>query len=360
MAQLQSVAAVASNAVWITIGVFAALFALTLALRIVRSKKYRSRRSDRDDAEWKIRYNTVYEYRGNAARVVVPEGVTDVFSKAFYKKSVQTVVLPTTLRQMHAMAFSHCPNLQEVVLPQNFHWDEREEYFYESPRLSAVTYHGKRCTDFVIEDGTLLLCLVKNNVVETPQGIRRIGSRAFSSSSNRAYTQIRVSEGVREIGANAFRGISIKQIVLPSTVQTLAEESIAFCTDLRSVEIVGVGEFDGLLVLGDTLIAAFGDKECYVVPEGVKRIGKLAFSTALNCTQSIRLPDTLEYIGSHAFSFLPYVERLRIPQSVREIEMRAFEFWRENQTLEMPSRFRAQAGGDNCWNEKCRARIEYV
>lgn len=312
------------------------------------------------DSLWEIRFDTLYSYKGNAAHVVVPEGVKEVFVNAFAEnQTLESIVLPQSLKEIHSMAFRECPNLREVVLPDHFDWDETSCYFTQCSNLSAVTYHGVRYTDFVVDNGVLLLCLVKDQNVQTPQGVYRIGGNAFVSTSNESYYEVRVSEGVTEIGEGALRGAAVRKIVLPSTLQTLAESAFAYCHGLTWVELAGAGEYENMLILGDVLIAALCNDGVYVVPNGVRRIGNDAFSSArIRAVRSIELPDTLESIGTGAFAFLP-VSRLRIPDRVREIEWGAFMYWNEQQTLELPSRFRESANDRSGWRKECKAKIVY-
>ena len=311
------------------------------------------------DSLWEIRFDTLYSYKGNAAHVVVPEGVEEVFVNAFAEnQTLESIVLPQSLKEIHSMAFRECPNLREVVLPDHFDWDETSCYFTQCSNLSAVTYHGVRYTDFVVDNGVLLLCLVKDQNVQTPQGVYRIGGNAFVSTSNESYYEVRVSEGVTEIGEDAFSAVDIKRLILPSTLQTFAEGAITFCPDLEWVDLAGVAQFDDLLIFGDIVIAALGNKNSYTVPEGVKRIGNYAFGSPDELT-SLTLPESLESIGNKAFAYCRYLTRLTVPQGVQDIGEAAFGDWCSDQVLEIPQHFESTAKGDDFWNEDCEAEIVY-
>ncbi len=338
------------------------LSAVYVLVKTVRGAGARAKQApslNRKDAEWDIRDGVLDQYKGEQSDVHVPEGVTRVRMSAFKECRVRSVVMPSTLREMSAWAFNDCANLREVTFADTFCWNESDHYFNECDKLSAITYRGQRCTDFVVENDVLLLCLLRKERIETPSGVRRIGGRLFQYGCGYDYAQIRVSEGVTEIGENALRGAAVRKIVLPSTLQTLAESAFAYCHGLMWVELAGAGEYENMLILGDVLIAALCNDGVYVVPNGVRRIGNDAFSSArIRAVRSIELPDTLESIGTGAFAFLP-VSRLRVPDRVREIEWGAFMYWNEHQTLELPSRFRESANDRSGWRKECKAKIVY-
>ncbi len=348
--------------------VFVVVFGVVFIAKILRWTGSAQRREiqpmhgseglDTDNEVWRIRGGCIYAYKGRETWCVeAPDGATAVSMTAFTRAEMEKVVLPQTLEQMETMAFWHCPNLKELVFPQAFRWNEQKRYFSDCPMLQTVTYRGMRYTDFVVDDGVLLLNLVKEPNVRTPQGLRRIASNAFTSSQVR-YAQIEISEGVSEIGEQAFCAIHVERLVLPSTLQSVAEGLFRCISGLQQITIAGEDPADSCWIRDDVLIAAYGSVRERVVPYGVRRIGKYAFCTS-GAMSSLTLPDTVQSIAPQAFGETLLFSELKIPQSVRKIGSAAFDGWESNRTLYLPKRFRASASDKEGWRKNCKAKIRY-
>ena len=72
-----------------------------------------------------------------------------------------------------------------------------------------------------------------------------------------------------------------------------------------------------------------------IVPEGIREIGKRAFSEVKNI-RHIRLPDSLERIGDYAFSECRTLMEIVIPAGVRHIGRGAFYRCRSVREAKLP------------------------
>lgn len=130
--------------------------------------------------------------------------------------------------------------------------------------------------------------------IELPEGLERIGARAFAESAG--ITEITVPDSVKSIGSGAFCGCSgMENVTLPQGLTAIADELFSGCTDLMEVNIpesvtaIGENAFKGCKALAVTSI-----------PDGVKTIGKEAFVSCA-AVEELTIPASVESIGKNAF-----------------------------------------------------------
>lgn len=165
---------------------------------------------------------TVISYQSflfySPAKVVIPEGVSEIMHGAFKENDmINSVSLPYSLSVMSGNPFVNCPNLSEIVLPE------------EHPV-------------FEITDGMLMhreekmvICPVNGleEIIIIPASAEKIGYGAFYN--NQCVSQVRLHDGIREIGDMAFCGCTnLSDIVIPPGVEYIGEYA------LDGVETVGV------------------------------------------------------------------------------------------------------------------------
>lgn len=130
--------------------------------------------------------------------------------------------------------------------------------------------------------------------IELPEGLERIGARAFAESAG--ITEITVPDSVKSIGSGAFCGCSgMENVTLPQGLTAIADELFSGCAGLTEVNIpqsvtaIGENAFKGCKALAVTSI-----------PDGVKTIGKEAFASCA-AVEELTIPASIESIGKNAF-----------------------------------------------------------
>ena len=220
----------------------------------------------------------------------------------------------------------------------------------DSDAITAVESDGKgisipkftRTADGILADQAYYK---KSDLTEftIPSDIREIGEFAFARSG---LTRITIPEGVTRIGYGAFYHCdSLNQVTLPSTIEEIEPEAFEKTGWIENWKKSGSGTF---LTAGNGILLAYNGKDSTVnIPEGVRMIAPGVFAGHTEI-QSVILPDSLEVIGEGAFencSRLKQVsggthvlriqdrafancplETIRIPDSVEELGLRAFDF----------------------------------
>ena len=233
--------------------------------------------------------------------------------------TLQTLVIPNTVRVVRKGAFEGCANVTSVTAPaealsvgRNFKalvtlvvnggsvipaqacYDNtalkqvtiaasvteiKGQAFYKSPVLEKVTF----------ESGSLLTKLGANTFCAAPK-----------------LTSITLPEGLLEIGAQCFSGCSaLSTVVLPSTVTNIAYQAFNNCTSLTAITIpasvVTLGQYGG-------------DTNARGVFQGCTALKTVTFASG----------SKLELIGNNCFQGCTALTSITIPASVKAIGKGAF------------------------------------
>jgi len=166
--------------------------------------------------------------------------------------------------------------------------------------------------------------------VTLPQGLQRIGIRAFNGCS--ALTTINIPTTVTEIGGQAFAGCSnLSEIELPAGLQVINMFTFERCTALTAIDLP-----EGLLKID---YYAFGGAALteITIPASVVTISGGAFKecAALE-TVTFATGSRLTTIGDSAFAGCGALTELVIPASVTSLDQGVFGGCNQLQSLTMP------------------------
>jgi len=153
--------------------------------------------------------------------------------------------------------------------------------------------------------------------VELPEGLIRIGSKAFKDCIS--LDRINIPSTVEEIRDYAFQGCKkLDGIILPSGLRILEERAFNSCKSLKTINIppgierIEEGTFFGCNKLIDIAFS-----------EGLEVVGKDAF-TICDSLPSVNLPSSLKVIGEMAFEFCSELNSIQIHDNVESIVEAAF------------------------------------
>lgn len=225
---------------------------------------------------------TITDYIGTSEHVLIPDTidglpVTALGHRAFYEKTVTTVVVPDSVTEIGAACFSGDNYLVSLKLPDGL------------KRLPPASLEScMRLYDF-----------------DLPQSLEKIYSSVFEF--NYYLTHLTLPSSLTEIEQLNFIGLYGLQSL------TLAEDNAAFKLD----------ETNGLLMTADgtRLLHCFSDivpAEEIILPEGLKIVDPFAFHYDYD-VKRIVLPEGVETIGAMAFAMCPNLTEIVIPASVTDI-----------------------------------------
>ena len=226
-------------------------------------------------------------YRGDEKDLVIPDSiagvpVTKIEENAFcwktkgytkkkndrdvyYRRQLQSVVIPETVKEIGRNAFRECGSLEKVVIKGSV--EEIKEYtFLRCNNLKSVTL---------------------------PESLQKIGDSAFSGCES--IEEIRIPRGVSVIGSGAFSGCEkLKDVEMPAGLERIEDSTFSNCKELstitfpNSLNTIGEDTFSGCCNLGRVIF-----------PTNLKNIGKHAFA---RCKNLITENLAVEEIGEGAFS----------------------------------------------------------
>ena len=238
--------------------------------------------------------------------VYISNSVTSIGDMVFYNcTSLTSIAIPDSVTSIGMGAFFSCTSLTSITIPEG---------------VTSIAHAA-------FQDCTSL------TNITIPSSVKSIDDYAFFSCTS--LTSITIPEGVISIGFRAFEDCtSLTSITIPSSVTSICESAFNGCSRLTSITIEGSPEIgsanfdtnpfygtdyynnvnnwkDGMLYIGNCLIAAKTTSETVVIKEGTTVIANYAFSKCANLT-SITIPSSVISVGSNSFDSCP-IEMATIP-----------------------------------------------
>lgn len=264
-------------------------------------------------------------------QITLPEQVKTIGEDAFlYCEALQQVSLPKELNKIDVNAFAKCRSLKQITLPSKLQTIGGGA-FAECTKLEKVTWEGKstlktiKSNAFVkcnikkltipasvtdMDDGSAVnggvhkICVEKGNKkYKAKDGVlfSKNGKTLVSYPCKKKGSTYKIPKGVKTIGAYAFSAGDyyksnkyLRKIIMPDTVKAVKEGAFLHVEKLNTVRL----------------------------SKNLKRVEQQAFSYC--ALTSLKLPDSLVYIGDRAFDAEKIKGTIVIPKNVKEIEDVAF------------------------------------
>lgn len=218
-----------------------------------------------------ITSQTVFVDGQEITDLVIPEGITSLCADFLNNcKSLRSVTLPLSIKEIRNSAFYSCENLEKVIFPEGLQTIGSEAFRFcgslkevtlpttlESIGEDAFASTGiseanipkgckisgglfsdcKQLKKVVLPDELIKLPahIFLRSAVEDivlPATLQVIGDGAFDRSG---ITQIELPEGLCKIGAGAFSNTKLKEITIPSTVREIGGCVFDDCDQLAHV-----------------------------------------------------------------------------------------------------------------------------
>lgn len=203
-----------------------------------------------------------------ATEVELPQTLTQIGEAAFAGAKIERLAVPASV-QVSEGAFKHCTQLRSVTwLPSV---------------IPAEAFKG--CSALA--------------EMKFPKNITLIGSDAFEST---ALTEVNLSEctALTQIGEGAFAECSsLRGAALPEQIKDLAPYIFMGCTSLSDLSVSAA-----LTAVGNYSLASVSALETVGLLDGKTPVGEIGDYALANASsvQSVKLPATLESIGTKAMS----------------------------------------------------------
>ena len=245
--------------------------------------------------EFVIDQGVLRQYCGDAACVVVPDGIQEIGHDAFRdNQALKQVVIPAGVRKIGSQAFYGCEKLERA---------------------------------------------------ELPQGVEQIGYSAFERCCS--LQQMVLPEGLRLLDRMAFLDcVQLAEIDFPDSLCTVGRDGLRGTAWLEQHP-------EGVVYAGKLALFAKGTVTDVVLRSDTIKICVDAFR---NCSSliGVQLPDGLEQIEARAFQNCRKLKQITIPASVIGIGDRAFD---ECQKLQIQLESRQVSLGRGCFADTASVRF---
>ena len=274
---------------------------LTIPTRQMPEEKQTEESSMSNPSDFVIENGVLKKYTGPGGDVVIPEGVKEIGSRAFKRRSDLTgVTFPKSLRKIGKYAFDDCEQLAEIIIPDGV------------KTIEAWAFTGCRKASRLI----------------LPSTLKTIEEWAFQSCG---MEEIDLPEGVELVQPTAFSGCSrINRISIPASLRWFNWHGGFGGGDLKSIEVSPdnptMTSRDGVLFSKDgTTLMCYpcGKKGDYTIPDGVKTIGFDAFSGCSALT-GVFFPEGITEIATQAFHGCESLKSVFLPASLRILGRNSF------------------------------------
>lgn len=237
----------------------------------------------------KVLGERAFAYCRGLDNVVIPNGITcigyDMFNECI---ALKNVVIPESVVEIRGGAFANCTALEEITIPNGV--TILENAFWGCTALKKVSLPGSLVT---IGDYAFRYCHSLESIT-IPNSVMQIGESAFEECA--LLKSVVIPNSVTRIGRYAFNGCaSLSQISFPEGLEYVGGGAFHNTAWYKSwgVELVYIGNLLYKCKIGDD---ASGFIE---IREGTTAICEGAF---ISCNvKNIKIPNSVEYIGIHAF-----------------------------------------------------------
>lgn len=245
--------------------------------------------------EFVIENGVLTAYNGTAVDVVVPDEVTAIGEKAFYRCSkIVSVSLPYGVTSIGDYAFYGCYDLADIDIPE------------------SVTSIGSRAFSYCYDLTEVYL----------PDSVEELGTYVFSGCNQLA--SVRLPLYIAEFPNGTFSNCdALTKITIPGAVTSFADfNAFEETTTVRCYQ----GSYADVWAREEGFTVEYIDNACttsFTLPASLTAIEDEAFIGL--AAEQIIIPDGVTSIGEYAFMDCRELMQLHIPQSVTEIADTAFD-----------------------------------
>ncbi|MDO5123857.1 MAG: leucine-rich repeat protein [Eubacteriales bacterium] len=259
----------------------------------------------------------------------VDEATVTICDYAFYGGMFEEILLPDSVENIGANAFSNCVWLKELNIPSSVKYIDGEAFeLNRSLKAVNVASDNKNyCSvDGVLynKDKTELIYFPMANGItnySVYDGVTKIGKKAFQSCSS--LDEVALPDSVETISYRAFYGC-VAEVNIPANLKVIEDEAFAASGITQAILPEGITEIG---------YRAFGSSglETLLLPQNLTYIGVKAFDNT-NIT-SVVIPDTVSTVDEGAFRSCSSLDEITIPDSVTYIGENAFDWCPEDMLI---------------------------
>ena len=189
------------------------------------SKEIAIKTVSQSEDDFVIEDGILTSYTGNAADIVIPEGVTEIADRVFISRTfIKSVVLPSSLKKIGSFAFCGCTSLVKVSLNEGLEYIGDDAFygssFGEKNTKNQITYGSVTIPSTVTYIGYEAFC-----------NATYLGEVIFSDEGSKA-----IEFGLKDNNNSMFRACSnLKKVTLPQRMKEIPASAFQNCPLLEEV-----------------------------------------------------------------------------------------------------------------------------
>lgn len=195
---------------------------------------------------------------------------------------------------------------------------------------------------FKIKNGILQKYSGSASEVIIPDGVKVIGSRAFSGALD--LEKVTIPEGVEVISDKAFEYcFLLREAILPHSLKKIGNRCFAIC-NIKELNHPLLKIENGLAIKDNSLLyCADSSLDNVIIPEGIEVINASAFDMC--DAESVTIPNSVKSIEFFGFGGCTNLKSVKLPEGLKVIEAFAFAFCEELGPVIIPKSVES-IGGD--------------
>ena len=301
-------------------------------------------------------YNSTFKNCTSLQSVIIPNSVKSIGYEAFYNcTSLQSIIIPDGVTVVDDYAFNGCSSLTSIIIPDSVTNIGRAAFENCTGMTSIVIPNSVTCIE-----GSLFRNCTRLTSLNIPDSITFIGGEAFENCTElisldipdsvtnigwytfndcTGLTNIKISNNVDCIDRGMFENCtSLKSVEIPNGVKWIGSCAFRGCTSLANIKIpdslksVGYNAFEntyyyndennwknGVLYINNHLIKAKENiPSSYVINSGTKTIATEAFDSCIGL-RDVTIPNSVISIGDSAFYHCDNLTSITIPDGVTSL-----------------------------------------
>ena len=160
---------------------------------------------------------------------IIPQGIIEIRAGAFFGGTLQSVIIPNSVKKIGEHAFQDCSSLQPITIPNSV-TEIGESAFAGCSSLQSVTIPNSvtKIGQCAFQGCSSLQSLT------IPDSVTEIGENAFWCC--RSLQSLTIPDSVTEIGSYAFSGCrSLQSLTIPNSVTKIGYNAFRDCSSLKQV-----------------------------------------------------------------------------------------------------------------------------
>ena len=260
----------------------------------------------------------------------IPQGVEKIARAAFYGQSdITEITIPESVTEIGDWAYGYCFGISEIEIPKSVIkmgintfvgcWSVTKIHVAkDNPKYSSAG----NC--LLTKNMKALIFGCKKSII--PESVTKIGAWAFYG--NDGLQTITIPDNTKEICHSAFGGCrSLSEIRIPKNVRKISVFAFVGCGNVSKIEVAKENRY-------------FRSEQNCLMTSDCKKIIQ-------GCNASV-IPDGVERISMHSFSYCEELSKIYIPESVKAISW--MDFWNcpKLRSIEVSPKNKKYSSAGNC------------